>query len=245
MIDYEYTAVNRLNTPHKYMYSLYQGDEFLDSYFKNRLENLKRLKRIKKENYKNKVHLFLYSEASISLKKFLDRELSASLKETINSNEVIKLDEAYSDQKVKVLPSFNISNKVNSEDLLISLINNQINKKDKELIKFWLDLLIQRFEVTKKIYKNYQVGFRKGEGGNDNVQLYWMFALSLVLYFHATKKIKYLNTLLKVSDLLCSLDDKSLSQSIPSQGLSLVLLFELLSIKFLSKTIDEAENEFA
>ena len=46
MIDYEYTAINRLITPHKYMYTIYQGSEFLDIYFKNRLANLKRFKEI-------------------------------------------------------------------------------------------------------------------------------------------------------------------------------------------------------
>ena len=106
-------------------------------------------------------------------------------------------------------------------------------------------MLVQRFEVTKKIYKNYHINFRKGEGESDVVQLYWLFALSLTLYFCATKKIKYINTLLKVSDLLCSLDDKLLSQSIPPQGLSLILLVELLSVKYLSKNIDGVNHEFA
>ena len=76
------------------------------------------------------------------------------------------------------------------------------------------------------------------------VQLYWMFALSLILYFCATKKIKYMSTLLKVSDLLCSLDLELLNKSLPSQGLSLILLVELLSVKLLSKTIDEVDFEF-
>ena len=49
MIDYKYTAVNRLNTPETYMYSEYQGVEFLESYFESRLVNLKNLKNIKKK----------------------------------------------------------------------------------------------------------------------------------------------------------------------------------------------------
>ena len=246
MIDYEYTAINRLITPHKYMYTIYQGSEFLDIYFKNRLANLKRFKEIKKKNYENKIYLFLCTEANTFLKEFLDREPTyESLKAIIDWKETCEIDKFNIDDEAQALSAFNINKKVNSESLLISLINNQLNKSNEKLIKFWLDLLVQRFEVTKKIYKNYHINFRKGEGESDVVQLYWLFALSLTLYFCATKKIKYINTLLKVSDLLCSLDDKLLSQSIPPQGLSLILLVELLSVKYLSKNIDGVNHEFA
>ena len=55
-----------------------------------------------------------------------------------------------------------------------------------------------------------------------------------------------MSTLLKVSDLLCSLDEGLLNQSqgVSPQGLSLILLVELLSVKLLSKTIDEVNFEF-
>ena len=247
MIDYKYTMVNRLKTPHTYMYTLYQGSEFIDAYFQNRVENLKRFKKIKGQKYKNKLHIFLYSRAIIFLQDFLDRDFpNESLKASINWKDDIELDDSYVGDCTKVLSSFNVSSVVDSESLLTSLINTQLSKGSENLIKFWLDLLVQRFEVTQKIYKSYPVNFRKGEGESDIVQLYWMFALSLTLFFCATKRIKYMSTLLKVSDLLCSLDEGLLNQSqgVSPQGLSLILLVELLSVKLLSKTIDEVNFEF-
>ena len=243
MIDYKYTKISLLNTPQNYMYTLYQGSEFLDAYFENRLESLKRLKIIK--GRKNKLQLFLYSKATILIKDFLDKEISNdSLIPIIDWKCDIKFDYSYINDRLPTLSSFNINNEIYTQSLLESLINNQLNKSDENLIKFWLDLLVQRFEVTKKIYKSYSVNFRKGNDRSDMVELYWMFALSLILYFCATKKIKYMSTLLKVSDLLCSLDLELLNKSLPSQGLSLILLVELLSVKLLSKTIDEVDFEF-
>ncbi|MDB4027189.1 hypothetical protein N9505_07360 [Candidatus Thioglobus sp.] len=205
--------------------------------------NLKRLKQIK--GRENKLQLFLFSKATIILKEFLDREApNDSIKAIIDWKYDNKFHDSYIDNKLIALSSFNMNVEINSENLLISLINNQLNEGDENLSKFWLDLLVKRFEVTKKIYKSYPVNFCKGRGRHDIVQLYWMFALSLTLYFCATKNIKYISTLLKVSDLLCSLDDKLLNEGLPSQGLSLILLVELISVKLLSKTIDEVNFEF-
>jgi hypothetical protein len=81
------------------------------------------------------------------------------------------------------LPSFNTSNIVHSENLLVSLLDSQVNGGDQKLIKFWLDLLVQKFEVTKKIYHHYPINFGKGLGPNDSIEVYWMLILSLSLLF--------------------------------------------------------------
>jgi len=252
MINYEYTEANRLDKPHKYMYTSYQGSDFLDAYFRDRLKYLKSFEKIKGGGYKNKVDLSLHSRATIILNIFIDKEFSDKfyepLKVLIDWESRVKPDDSLVDNfdaNIMALSSFNIGNEIYSEKILISLLNSQLNKVDEILIKIWLDLLVQRFEVTKKVYESYPVNFRKGEGRNDIVRLYWLFALSLILFYCATKNIKYLNTLLKVTDLLCSLDEKSFNQNIPPQGLSLILLVEIFSVKSLSKTIDEVDFEFA
>jgi hypothetical protein len=252
MIVYEYSEVNRLDRPHKYMYTSYQGSNFLDAYFSDRLKHLKSFQQIKGGKYKNKVDLFLHSRAAIVLKNFLDREFSDEfdelLKAIIDWKISIKLDGSLVDNvdgNIIDLSSFNISSEVNSENLLVSLLSSQLNEGNESLIKFWLDLLVQRFEVTKKLYESYPVNFRKGEGRNDIVRIYWLFALSLSLFYCVTKSIKYLSTLLKVTDLLCSLEENPLNKNIPPQGLSLILLVELLGVKLLSKTIEEVDFEYA
>jgi len=251
MLDYEYTEINRLDNPHKYMYTSYQGSAFLDSYFRDRLKNLKICKQMQEQRYNNRVDLSLYSRASFALKSILNIEFSDKLDESLESiidwDSTIKSDNSLADNvdaNVVVLSSFNIDNEINSESLLESLLNCQLNKCDDSLVKIWIDRLVQRFEVTKKLYESYPKNFRKGKGRSDVIRLYWLFALSLALFYCVTKNIKYLSTLLKVTDLLCSLDIELLSQNILPQGLSLVLLVELLSVKLLSKTVKEVNFDF-
>ena len=142
---------------------------------------------------------------------------------------------SYNQYQFKPLSSFSIKKEIEIKSLLFSLINLQLNQKNTNLVKFWLDLLIQRFEVTKKIFPKYKVNFRKGYGNSNIVSLYLMLAISLILFFCSTKKIKYMNTLLKLSDLICSLDTKHLVKFVPKDTLSLILLIELLNIKLILK----------
>ena len=231
MINYEYTKIDRLNSPHKYMYTLYQGSEFLDVYFQDRIKKITNLK-----NKKYKSQLFIYSRVNKFIEKILDKKFSKDpLKKKFGYRDTVKKNKIYKKDKSKILSSFSVNKAINSESLLLSLIDSQLNKKNNRLVKFWLDLLIQRFEVTKKIYFIYKVNFRKGEGDSNIISLYLMLAISLTLFFYSTKKIKYMNTLLKLSDLICSLDIKLLAKSIPSETISMILLIEILNIKIISR----------
>ena len=248
-MNYEYTEDNRLDSPHKYMYTPYQGSDFLDAYFRDRSKYLKRFEQVKKiEGYQNKIDLSLHSKVAIDLNGFFDRKFSnkvyESLKLLIDLDGRVELDSQLSHKtNTMALSSFDISGNINSENLLRSLLDAQLDKGNESLIKFWLDLLVQRFEVTKKLYESYPANFRKGEGGNNIVHLYEIFVLSLAIFYSTTKNLKYLSILLKVTDLLCSLDEKTLSENISIQCFSLVLLVEVLSIKSLSKNIEEVDFE--
>jgi len=101
--------------------------------------------------------------------------------------------------------------------------------------KIWLDRLVQRFEVTKKLYEEYLSGFRKGRGQNNLIKLYWQFALVLSIYYSETYQIKYLNTLIKVCDLITSLPFKDLTRDIPEFGLDLILSTEIVFVEILLK----------
>ena len=239
MTKYEYTKVNRLNTPHKYMYSAYRGFEFLDAYVDDRLTYLKNIRR-SELNGSSSAYISLYSK---SCKLLLDHSKISvhrdKLEEIFNSGS----PSAYQSQSIKdfdvaSLPSFKTANIIHSENLLVSLLDSQVNSGDQKLIKFWLDLLVQKFEVTKKIYHHYPINFGKGLGPNDSIEIYWMLLLSLSLFFSLTKNIKYLNTMLKISDLLCSLEENKVCRNIPVNYFSLVLLVEVNVVKSLSERTD-------
>jgi hypothetical protein len=104
---------------------------------------------------------------------------------------------------------FDPDRSVETEPLLFSLLSTMCYSNGKaEIIKLWIDRLVQRFEVTKKIYESYQPGFRKGAGKNDVYGLYVLFSVILSKFYHENKLLKYLNTLIKVNDLLCSISDE-------------------------------------
>jgi hypothetical protein len=245
MINYEYTEVNRLEKPHKYMYTAYIGSEFVSAYFSDRLKNIRRFQ-MQESKCSNITDLYFCSLASMQLTSFLDNSFDQSDESWKSLVSWQDLGDIQEDAVIgtligdmKNISSFNIENEIDTEKLLHSLISIQLNAGNEKLIKVWLDRLVQRFEVTKKIYEIYPAGFRKGKGVTDIVRLYWLFALALALYYANTRNIKYLSALLKVSDLLCSLDDECLVDKIPSQGLSLILSVEVLSIKLLSNNLKE------
>ena len=69
----------------------------------------------------------------------------------------------------------------------------------------WVDRLLQRFEVNKKLRMEYLPGFRKGLGKDDDIRLYQCFSLILSLSYLQQGGLQYLSTLLKLNDLLLSL----------------------------------------
>lgn len=72
-----------------------------------------------------------------------------------------------------------------------------------------INLLLKRFEVTKRIYCEYDNDFRPIDKTDYNVITnYLKFGCVLVLCYQITSKLQYLNTLLKVNDIMCGLTHK-------------------------------------
>lgn len=101
--------------------------------------------------------------------------------------------------------------------------------------EIWLRRLIQRFEVSKRLYNAYLPGFRKGEGDFSQVDLYLAFAALLCLRHLDTGSLQCLSTLLKTTDLLCSLPA---SEIVPKAAKLLAVIVELetMAVRKLAKT---------
>ena len=82
-----------------------------------------------------------------------------------------------------------------------------------------------------------------GKGDSKSVRLYWLFSVLLVLTYRQTKNLKYLSTLLKINDLICSLNDSKLL-SIPQKGMDVILINELGFIKDLSSNVEKSSFDF-
>jgi hypothetical protein len=141
---------------------------------------------------------------------------------------------------VKHLLTMTLEKPVHTLSLLHGLIAAQLIAKtdgytEYNYTKGWLDRMVQRFEVTKRVYQDYQPGFRKGAGGADSIRLYWLLALVLSLYYAASNNLKYLSTLLKVCDILCSIKGNLQNAEIPEYGISLVLSAEICFVQKLAQ----------
>jgi len=212
-MDYPYTSENRLEAPHAYMYAPFKGRTFFDAYFADRQKALAQ-----------------YSDeggcANMLRSEMRDIALLGA--------ELPQLPSA------EMLGEFSPQLEVSTLDLLSAILALQANGDCGEGIKLWLDRLVQRFEVTKKLYASYPPGFRKGDGPADSLVLYWMLAMALYLHFEDTGGLKYLNTGLKLTDLLCSLPAENVADELPRCAMPLLLRAEVRMLgELIGKEVDD------
>lgn len=237
-MNYLYSQINRLEEPHNYMYTPFQGEAFLQSYQSSRMAAMHR--HVAAEHDTEPDHM-LMTFALPALEKLFDTASHGSGKKfraLLESGSAIserRDGDDYPDDLAKSLDTLATSAPVTTSDLLHALIAVQLTDIQSANAKIWLDRLIQRFEVTKILYERYPAGFRKGEGVKTSVRLYWLFALALCLFYARSNGLKYLSVLLKVCDLLCSLPENVLRGHIPEHGLSSVLAAEIVSVQLLAE----------
>ncbi len=239
-MSYLYSMANRLEEPHNYMYTQFQGEDFLRSYQCSRMDVLSRRATVANSGMEPD-NMFVYY-ALPALEKMFDATSSEGARKflkLVNGSNAKMAEQSLTDPRFDVvakgLDEIGLADSIKTLGLLHSLIAVQLNNVHDFNTKLWLDRLVQRFEVTKKVYEIYPTGFSKGEGENTSVRLYWLFALSLSLFYASTNGIKYLSSLLKVCDLLCSLPDEMVLEDIPRNGLSIVLAAEVVSVQLLAE----------
>lgn len=236
---YRYSQKNRLEEPHHYMYTPFQGGKLLTSYHSSRLDLIRDLTMSSQINEALDAVFLIHA---LSIVEYRFNQTSSDIAErlwALLKVDNFKMANNATEDKVTVLANrliaFTLSESVKTQDLLNALISALLICGAKLDTKIWLDRLVQRFEVTKKLYETYQPGFRKGEDSSTKIRLYWLFALALSLYYLKYNEIKYLSTLLKICDLLCSLPKDALENTIPILGLKLVLIAEIFSVQLLAE----------
>jgi hypothetical protein len=187
-VDYEYTSENRLIHPHNYMYSEFEGEDFIKKYIRNR---------------KKKIKLFSKYQSAFDVKK-KDEELCKVLNNVLTEKPLSKNLDSYlkTYYRVDFKPKQVIDSSQMFKYLIARNIKNNINKNTKN----WINFFIQRFEVTKKVSDEYNVSSkRKSVGKNDAIHNYWLFSILLINSYYRLSNLKYLNTMVKLNDLICSL----------------------------------------
>ena len=195
-MKYAYNKKNLIEEPEKYMYTKFHGIEFINSFIDSR-------KKIKNQTIEENpsdysMYPILY-QTSQKLGKYLSNKYPQYLEE-LNKNlhlpDIFKKN-IIKDEMNKLIPidSFSVNKEVKTNILLKTLFNSIIDdNKMSKINKIWLDRLIQRFEVTKKLYEGYFVGFRKGYGKNNIIENYLLLGIILEVAYIKNKKIKYLKS---------------------------------------------------
>ena len=238
-MTYPYSEQNLFEKPQKYMYTPFQGVEFIQSYLNSRHNVLSLCRKsipntpyciIVKKAFTVIEHVLI--DKSPNAAKNFCPQLKLQIGKGLNSN---SQDELQLTQMNEVMKSVSPGKVVATSNVLDGLVASLLAENADSDYKIWLDRLVQRFEVSKKLYEEYQPGFRKGQGENKSIILYWLFALTLCLYYIKTNHLKYLSTLIKINDLLTSLPLEDLFLVIPTFGMELVLSTEIISVTMLAE----------
>lgn len=95
--------------------------------------------------------------------------------------------------------------------LLKSIINDlQTENTQTELLSYWLQRLVKKFEVSKRLYTEYNdtpPHYPSAGSSYKTVELYLLFAECLLLHPDTPHDTRLLNCLLKLCDTLCSVKD--------------------------------------
>ncbi len=203
-MSYPYTAENRLDAPHAYMYAPYGGEDFLRDYTDDRLSRLC--------GHLPAGHVPATGPIAARL---------GDAARVIAGDSTTALGAILPGERTELRPLLGA--------LLKALSSGEIGQ-----VEPWLARLIQRFEVSKKLYAAYAPGFRKGEGDARDPVRYAELALCLALAFSQSGQLQYLSTLLKLIDLLLSLDAGVLRASCAPALLEVLVEAELDAVRRLA-----------
>jgi len=124
-----------------------------------------------------------------------------------------------------------------TNELFIFLLNYTIKSTPTGEIKEIIDLFIKKFEITKKIFTTYNLGMKKTSEKYDDIKNYLIFSIICLKIYHDTKNLKYLNTCLKLNDILTSNIRINKNYNL-SNVINFVIKNEIEIIKKLSKEND-------
>ena len=133
----------------------------------------------------------------------------------------------------RALAEFSPADGVTLQPLLAALLG-VLASGDVVIARPWLNRLVQRFEVSKKLYAVYAPGFRKGEDQARDPARYVELALCLSLAHALTGHLQYLRTHPKLLDLLLSLEAATLRPACLPERLALLVEAELTAVRILA-----------
>ncbi|MGG7147237.1 hypothetical protein ACQPVA_10575 [Clostridium butyricum] len=96
-----------------------------------------------------------------------------------------------------------VKNEIISTQFLRVLLEEIINDNIKDKKKY-LDILLKKYEVTKKIFSEYDNNFKAISNEYNNIENYCLLSICCCFYYKKIRNLKYLNVSIKINDMLCS-----------------------------------------
>jgi len=88
----------------------------------------------------------------------------------------------------------------NLEKLLLKILKTNKNRED-ELNKI-IDIFLKKYEIKKRLVNQYDINFHEKDSNFKNLRNYILLDLLCVIRFNETKNFRFLNTMLKINDML-------------------------------------------
>ena len=171
-MKYQYNGTDLIDERQDYMYSKFEGENFIDAYLENRLTclNSSSFQAVSVEDIESKV--------VTELEKFLELDSESKLENDVGL--------------------------LSTKRFLLNIAKSFL-LGDKEKAICNLDLLVHRFEVSKKIYPYYESPVKSGSGSDREYILYLFMGLVLAYSYIKTGDLQHLSTLLKIVDIIISI----------------------------------------
>ena len=189
---YNYCKRNLLDKPESYMYSTIGEEAFLRDY-----------RDLREDYLANQISLLPSSFDKLT-------ELDSFLKLCPEFLAHINLSYNIKDKHSSSI-CFIVDDVIQTSKLLQSIALN-LHTGEKEISYKWLSLLIKRFEVFKKIHSRFNQNFKKVDDEYHDLFIYAATGFLLLIYFEKYGNLKFLNCALKINDLLCSIDNRSIDK---------------------------------
>ncbi len=175
-MKYQYNRTDLIDERQDYMYSNFEGEDFIEAYLENRLNCLNS------------------SSFQIESIEHIESRVVAELENFLESDRESKLE--------------NDAGLLSTKHFLLNIAHSFLLGEKEKAIRN-LDLLIHRFEVSKKIYPYYEHTVTSGSGSDREYILYLLMGLVLTYSYMKTGDLQHLSTLLKIVDTIISIKPRT------------------------------------
>ena len=146
-------------------------------------------------------------------------------------------DNLFSSQHVSDACMIIKKNKFSTNELYRSIVIELINNTRNIQVIPIIDKFLKKFEIRKKIFLYYDYKFNKVGDEFKEIQNYILLSFMCLIRYQVTLDLKYLNTFLKLNDLICS------AKNLIVNKIDISLFHYLLQaeMKYILKLLDELD----